>query len=222
MGLYLLRRLVRGLALATLLVVAASGFAHAGCYGSQQQLSANAVAHFTANPTQLLSEYPNGGAQMISLVRDLVASDPATLPLVLDLSAISNAGQVNSMGTGLGQAALICSRSDQTFANEIQQMVAASNNQALALAFTEVLGDQQLAAAGPGAGGGGGGGGPTGAAAGFGGIIGGEGTLSLHTAVNTTPTNFLTLNFNMAGSQSASSQTTTNTPTSSSSVSPSQ
>jgi hypothetical protein len=126
------------------------------------------------------------------------------------------------MGTGLGQAALICSRSDQTFANEIQQMVAASNNQALALAFTEVLGDQQLAAAGPGAGGGGGGGGPTGAAAGFGGIIGGEGTLSLHTAVNTTPTNFLTLNFNMAGSQSASSQTTTNTPTSSSSVSPSQ
>jgi hypothetical protein len=215
MGLYLLKRPVRGLALATLLVVAASGFAQAGCYGSQQQLPANTVARFTANPAQLLSEYPNGGGQMISLVRDLVASDPATLPLVLDLSAKSNTDQVNSIGTGLGQAALVCSRNDQTFANEIQQMVAALNNQALALAFTEVLGDQQLAAAGPGAGGGGGGGGPTGQTGAFGGFFGGEGTLSLRTAVNTRPTNFFTLNFTTTG-------TTTNTPTTSSSVSPSQ
>jgi hypothetical protein len=213
-SLYLLKRPVRGLALATLLVVAASGFAQAGCYGSQQQLPANTVARFTANPAQLLSEYPNGGGQTISLVRDLVASDPATLPLVLDLSAKSNADQVNSIGTGLGQAALVCSRSDQTFANEIQQMVAALNNQALALAFTEVLGDQQLAAAGPGAGGGGGGG-PTGETGAFGGFFGGEGTLSLRTAVNTRPTNFFTLNFTTTG-------TTTNTPTTSSSVSPSQ
>lgn len=224
MGLYLLKRPVRGLALATLLVVAASGFAQAGCYGSQQQLPANTVARFTANPAQLLSEYPNGGGQMISLVRDLVASDPATLPLVLDLSAKSNTDQVNSIGTGLGQAALVCSRSDQTFANQIQQMVAALNNQALALAFTEVLGDQQLAAAGPGAGGGGGGGGggPTGVIAGFGGIVGGEGTLSLHTAVKTTPTNFFTLNFNTTGSGPPSGRTTTNTPITSSSVSPSR
>jgi hypothetical protein len=85
---------------------------------------------------------------MISLVRDLVASDPATLPLVLDLTAIGNADQINAIGTGLGQAALVSVRIDQLFANEIQQMVMASNNQSLVLAFTEVLGDQQLADAG--------------------------------------------------------------------------
>ena len=118
---------------------------------------------------------------MISMVRDLIASDPATLPLVLDLSAHGNPDQINAIGTGLGQAALVCSRIDQLFANEIQQMVAASNNRSLVLAFTEVLGDQQLAAAEGGGGGGGGGGGPTGnngilGNGIFGGFVGSNGT----------------------------------------------
>ena len=82
---------------------------------------------------------------MISMVRDLVASDQAALPLVLDLSAKGNPDQVNAIGTGLGQAALVCSRIDQLFANEIQQMVAASNNRSLSLPLRRVLGDQQLA-----------------------------------------------------------------------------
>jgi hypothetical protein len=147
MDLYLQRPPVRGLVLATLLVVAASGSAQAACYGPQQQLPAKTVAQFTAKPEQLLSKYPNGGAQMVSMVRDLVASDPAMLPLVLDLSPIGNADQVNSIGAGVGQAALVCSRTDQTFTGEIQQMVAAINNQSLTLTFTAVLGDQQHAAA---------------------------------------------------------------------------
>ena len=144
---YLHKRPDRGLALATLLVVAASGSAQAACYGPQQQLPAKTVAQFTAKPEQLLSKYPNGGAQMVSMVRDLVASDPAMLPFVLDLSPIGNADQVNSIGAGLGQAALVCSRTDRTFTGEIQQMVAAVNNQSLTLTFTAVLGDQQHAAA---------------------------------------------------------------------------
>jgi len=118
---YLHKRPDRGLALATLLVVAASGSAQAACYGPQQQLPAKTVAQFTAKPEQLLSKYPNGGAQMVSMVRDLVASDPAMLPFVLDLSPIGNADQVNSIGAGLGQAALVCSRTDRTFTGEISR-----------------------------------------------------------------------------------------------------
>ena len=155
MGLYLQKRPVQALALATVLVVAASGFAHAACYGPLQQLPAKTVAQFTADPEQLLSKYPNGGARMVSMVRDLVASDPAALPFVLDLSPKSNAAQVNALGAGLGQAAVVCSRSDQTFANEVQQMVAAINNLPLTLTFTAVLGDQNHPAAGSGGGGGG-------------------------------------------------------------------
>ena len=85
---------------------------------------------------------------MISTIRDLVASDPDMLPRVLDLSAKSNAEQINAIGAGLGQAALVCSRGDPTFANEIQQMVAAVNNQPLTLTFAGVVGNSPVAAAG--------------------------------------------------------------------------
>jgi hypothetical protein len=128
---------------------------------------------------------------MIFMVRDLVASDQATLPLVLDLSANGNPDQINAIGTGLGQAALVCSRIDQLFANEIPQMVAASNNQSLVLAFTDLLGDQQLAAAESGGGGGGGGGGRTGNNGIFGSFVGSNVELNFTTSVKTTPTIFL-------------------------------
>src|ERR1700732_1003595 len=97
-----LNRSVRIWALTSFLVVTASGFADAACYSSQQALPPKTIAQFTSHSTQLLSDYPIGGGRMISLVRDLVASDPATLPLVLDLSANGNPDQINAIGTGLG------------------------------------------------------------------------------------------------------------------------
>jgi hypothetical protein len=217
-------RPVRVLALVSFLVLAASEFADAACYNSQQALSAKTIGQFRSDPAQLLSEHPRGGARMISMVRDLVASDQTALPLVLDLSANGNPDQINAIGTGLGQAALVCSRIDQLFANEIQQMVAASNNRSLVLAFTEVLGDQQLAAAEGGGGGGGGGGGPTGNNGLFGGFVGSNVELNLTTSVKTTPTNFFTLSFTAPPSDPANISTTntTHTPTKPTSVSPSQ
>jgi hypothetical protein len=149
MGIYLPKVSVRDLALATPLIIAVSGFAQAACYNSGQQLPADTVAQFTADPAQLQSKYPNGGARMVSMVRDLVASDSAMLPLVLDLSANSNADQINAIGAGLGQAALVCSRRDPTFANEIHQMVAAINNQPLAVTFAAVIADSPRVAARP-------------------------------------------------------------------------
>jgi hypothetical protein len=195
-------RPVQVLALALFLTLAASEFAGAACYNSQQVLPAKTLTQFRSDPAQLLSEHPRGGARMISMVRDLVAADQAALPLVLDLSANGNPDQINAIGTGLGQAALICSRIDQLFANEIQQMVAASNNRSLVLAFTEVLGDQQISDAG-GGGGGGGGGGPTSNNGIFGGFVGSSGQLNLTTSVKTKPTNFFTLSFTATGSDPA-------------------
>jgi hypothetical protein len=151
-------RPVQVLILVSLLILGASEFAAAACYNFQQALPAKAITQFRSGPAELLSEHPRGAARMIiSMVRDLVASDQAVLPLVVDLSAKGNADQIDAIGTGLGQAALICSRVDQMYANEIQQMVAAANNRRLTIALTEVLGDQQLAAADSGGGGGGGG-----------------------------------------------------------------
>src|ERR1700692_2438802 len=149
MGPYLLAYHLRGLALAAPLVIAVGGFAQASCYSSRQHLPPTTVAQFRADPGQLQSKDPNGGARMISMVADLVASDSAMLPLVLDLSANSNADQINAIGAGLGQAALVCSRRDPTFANEIHQMVAAINNQPLAVTFAAVIADSPRVAARP-------------------------------------------------------------------------
>jgi hypothetical protein len=142
MGFSLLKWPFVAVALAILALPATIVFARAGCYGPRQQLPGQTVVRFTADPRQLLSKYPHGGTQMIAVVRDLVASDPATLPLVLDLTAEGNTEQINSIGAGLGQAALVCSQADQAFAREIRQMIAAINNAPLALAFAEVIGDQ--------------------------------------------------------------------------------
>jgi hypothetical protein len=144
---YLLAYPVRGLVLAAPIVIAVTGLAQAACYSSRQQLPVSTLAQFMADPGQLQSKYPNGGARMISTIRDLVASDPSMLPRVLDLSANSNAEQIAAIGAGLGQAALVCSRGDPTFANEIHQMVAAVNNQPLTVTFAGVVGNSPVAAA---------------------------------------------------------------------------
>jgi hypothetical protein len=126
MGLWSLRRPAGALALAiaAFILLAGGSSARAACYGPQQQLPAPTIAQFTANPAQLLTQYPNGGPEMISTIRDLVASDPTTLPLILSLLPNASTGGLNAIGTGLGQAALICVHTDQAFATEIQQALA--------------------------------------------------------------------------------------------------
>jgi len=53
--------------------------AAAAVYSPKQALSAPVIQDFLANPGALLTKYPVGGAQLISRVRDLAASDPSTL-----------------------------------------------------------------------------------------------------------------------------------------------
>jgi hypothetical protein len=149
---------ILALVIASGFVMVAGGRAQAACYGPQEQLSAQTIADFKADPTKLLDLAPNRTAELISKVRDLAASDPTTLPLILNLIATADPTQIDAIGTGLGQAALTCVRTDQAYANEIQQAVAGQSNDALTLAFAAVLGDKPIGAVG---GGGGGGGGPT-------------------------------------------------------------
>jgi hypothetical protein len=133
--------------------------AEAACYPSGQELPAQDVSSFLGSPASLLQANPNGGAGLISRIRDLAASSPDTLQPLINLLQNANAEQRAAIGTGLGQAATICVRTDQAFATRIQQAVAASGAQEAILAYASTTGGTQTAAVG--GGGGGGGGGPT-------------------------------------------------------------
>lgn len=98
----------------------------AAVYSPQQVLPAPVIKDFLADPAALLKQYPDGGALMISRVRDLAASDPATLKEIVGLLASANPNQSTAIGTGLGQVALMAVKTDQAYANEIQEAIARS------------------------------------------------------------------------------------------------
>jgi hypothetical protein len=126
--------------------------ASAACYSATQALPAAEITAFTADAAQLLQQNPDGGPAMISRVRDLAASDPATLPILIGLLANANANQRTAIGTGLGQAAQICVRTDQAYAAEIQRLVAASGIAEAITALAAVIGDRPIGALGGGPG----------------------------------------------------------------------
>ncbi|HWA85973.1 MAG TPA: hypothetical protein VG710_07115, partial [Opitutus sp.] len=122
------------------------------------QGDSQAVSQFLANPTQALQQYPNGGAQLISLMRDVAVAHPEALSTIMSALSSANTDQQAAIGSGLGQAAQISVRTDQAYANQIQQALASSNSDAAKTAFAGVTGDTTIGAAGGGGGGGGGGG----------------------------------------------------------------
>jgi hypothetical protein len=133
--------------------------AMAAVYSPQQALPSAAVQQFLANPSSLLSQFPNGGAAMITQVRNLAASDPATLKALVGLLGSATTEQSTAIGTGLGQVALMAVRNDQKFATDIQTAVVTAQNESALVAFKSVVGgDIQLTAATGITGGGGGGG----------------------------------------------------------------
>lgn len=160
--------------------------AQSACYEAGQGLPPDAVNAFMANPAQLLAGNPEGGARLISQARDLVASDPSTLPAVIALLAQANRDQQRGIGSGLGQAYRICLPRDQAFATQIQQATAASASDLAKDAYALVNPDVPIGAAAGGGGGGAGGGGT-----GVGGPTGGTTTIGVGTAgptLGTSPT----------------------------------
>lgn len=192
-------------ALATVVVLGVGGAAQAACYGAGEQLPGQVVSQFINDPGKLLTQFPNGGPQMISLIRDLVASEPGTLPLIINLNGKANTEQVQALGAGLGQAALVCKRTAQAFSNEIQQMTVAANNKPLTQAFSGVMGDQFLGLAGPSVGGGGAG--ATGPVGFVGGVAAGGAPLNLPTSVPTSTGNSFTLSLSFAPASQSSGST---------------
>jgi hypothetical protein len=173
-------------ALVSVLVLGVGEAAQAACYGPGQQLPAHVVSQFINDPGKLLAQFPGGGAQMSSLVRDLVASDPGALPLIINLNGKANTEQVQAIGAGLGQAALVCARTAQAFADEIQRVTIAANNKPMTQALGAVMGDQFLGLAGPAVGGGGAG--ATGQVVSTGGLTAGSVPLNLTTSVSSVTT----------------------------------
>jgi hypothetical protein len=165
--------------------------ATAAVYSPRQALPSDTIQQFLANPAALLSQYPNGGPQMIARVRDLVASDPATVDVVLGLLKNANDAQATAIGTAYGQVALMAVGNDPPFATDLQTKVAQSGNIPALVAFSAVVGgDIKLSAAtGPGGGIGGGGESQTSSSSGLGGFFAGS-SFSLNEGVHNTPDEF--------------------------------
>ena len=139
--------------------------ASAAVYPPQRQLAATVISDFKASPNSLLQQFPTGGPQLISRVRDLGASDPTTLPGLIALlkDPATTKDQMRGIVAGLAQVARMAASSDQAYANEIQAAIANTGNADVIAAYQAATGDVQIAATGGGAGGGGSGaGGPTG------------------------------------------------------------
>jgi hypothetical protein len=140
----------------------ASHGAYAACYAPDQQLPATAVSDFLGSPASLLSNPANaqGGNGLISMVRDLVASNPSALGAIIGLLAQASPAQQQAIGTGLGQAANLCQRPDPNFAGDISQQLAtafpdptAPVNVAYSAATGKPIGSVANGGAGGGAGG---------------------------------------------------------------------
>jgi hypothetical protein len=197
-------------------MVSAAG---AAIYEPQQQLPAAIMDAFKANPSQLLQAYPQGGAEMISRVRDIGASDPSTVALLIGLLKTADPQtQVPAIATGLAQLAKLALKNDQAFATEIQNAIGQSGVQVAIDAFRGALGDVAIGAAGGGGGGGGagtGGGGPTGTSA-----TGGGGSSGLETFATASAPNTFSLPTVAPGSAAGATFTTGNTTTTAAAASP--
>lgn len=196
-------RLVRGALCGAAVVgclIASAPLAISAVYSPSQALPAETVQQFLANPGALLTQYPNGGGQMIARVKDFAASDPATVNAILGLLKTTNPEQATAIGTGLGHVALMAVSKDQKFATDLQTKVAQTGDAVAIAAFSAVVGgDIKLAAAtGPGGAAGGGGESQTGGSNASGGFAV-AGPFSLTTSRENIPDSFNSPSFGGGG-----------------------
>jgi hypothetical protein len=171
-------------------VLACAPLASAAIYSPRQALPADTINQFLANPGALLAQFPNGGPQMITKVRDLAASDPATVDPLLKLLKSANPAQSAAIGTALGQIALMALSTDHPFAIDLQTKIAQSGNTQALDAFDAVVGgDLKLTAATGSTGIGGGGESQTTGTSGLGGFFAGS-SFSLNGGSHNTPDTF--------------------------------
>jgi hypothetical protein len=211
-------------ALGFLILVFLPNAAFAAC--SPGAASPEKISDFTSNPSSLLAgpDGPRSSTDISSDVRDLIASDPAALPLIIGLlktAPLPSSDLQRAIGTGLGLAANLCIRPDPTFAAEIQTQLAGTNAPDAKQQYAAITGNQLIGSVGGGAGGvsGGASGGQVTA---FYNASNSAGSLQTFVAnsVSNTPTSFFGGTTSSAGSTS-NTRTTTTITTTTTSVSPS-
>lgn len=140
-----------------LMMVSAAG---AAIYPPSRQLPSQVISDFKSAPANLLQQFPDGGAQMISRVRDLGASDPTTLDGLIGLlkNPATTKDQMRAIVAGLAQVARMAAQQDQAYGNEIQTAIAATGIADVIAAYQAATGDVAIAATGAGGTGTGGGG----------------------------------------------------------------
>jgi hypothetical protein len=122
------------------------------------QAPKSAIDQFLVNPTLTLQQYPNGGSELTSLIRDAVVAHPEALQTIVGLLTDANSDQQSAMGSGFGLAAKLV---DQKYANEIATAIANAGSKEASTAFAAIIGDTLIGSVGGGDGGPGGGSGGT-------------------------------------------------------------
>lgn len=136
---------------ASLLVVTSVSGVRAQGSGEEQVASlpaadpAQAVAEFLESPNRLLTTNPEGGDEMVDLVRLLAVTDEATVDVILSLLPVANDEQKKAIGEGLARAVEELAESDPEATALIQNAVADANDQVVIEAF--LIGTEETATA---------------------------------------------------------------------------
>jgi hypothetical protein len=181
---------------------------------NSQTAITQSIANFKANPDQLLGQYPNAGAELVSRIREIAINDPTALDTIIGLLAKATKDQKIAIASGLAQAARIVVRTDQPYATRIQQAIADTKDLDVVAAYAAASGDVAIAAAGgAGAGSAGASGGQTN---GLGGASGQGGAAEAinGSSVNTGQFSFTSSVGGGGGASTTNNNTTTLTPTS--------
>ncbi|MCK1396164.1 hypothetical protein [Bradyrhizobium sp. 1] len=135
--------------------------AWAACLAPDKQMSPQAISDFLNNPASLLNDPANANPNPKSTndpftraIENLVASDPRTLPAIVELLKTASVAQQGAIGTGLGGAANDCKIPDPKFATDIAEALAKATSTPAQTNFALATGNP-IGAVGGGGGGGG-------------------------------------------------------------------
>lgn len=120
--------------------------AWSACVVPAAAMKADDISRYTAAPDLLFGAADEGGGAAASRIRNLVASDPASLAPLDKMIKTAAGDQAMAVGLGLGSAAQICVRQDPAAAAAIQKAVLEANNTDVAKAFATIVGDRAVEA----------------------------------------------------------------------------
>jgi hypothetical protein len=150
-------RLASAVGLVAIVSALAAAPAFASCFAPGQQPKATVVELQASLASLLGGDADKNAGAIIATVRDLAAADPGSLSFILTKLGDASDAQRSSIGTGLGQAATICQRTDLAFATDIQTQLLAVDesidNKAAETAFALATGQSPIGATAAGGGG---------------------------------------------------------------------